>query len=525
MKRFREMPQKLRRGILIALSLVLLAGLSYGILLIIRANSSEVNVYSVKDAKADYYGIGQSETSGKVFADRIQSVYVSSTQIVTEINVSEGDSVKKGDVLMSFDTTLSDIELKRQEIQIGKLELEIQQAEKNLKLINTYRVGSPVYNNPYYDQSFFGFDIIENERGKDSEYPCREPFGTDGTAWNPYIFVWDRNWTVPDGFVPYLFSKPYEGDDPGSRYVVFEIRENDSMYGPVRESFMIQFTESGGSYSFTVMDVPPDYDPINPVDSTPFDTATYISSAAELADMKREAQEKIDSLKMDLKKAKYKYSVLEYELTTGTVYSNIDGKVITVADPEEVNGTKDPVLVVSGGGGYFVSGVLSETELSSMHVGDSVNVMSWESYQNYSAEITEISEYPVDNSDNSYSHYSEGNTNTSLYAFTAAIENGAKVREGEFLNITYSPKREGSSGLYLSNMFIRSENGVHYVLAESENGTLERREVHTGGTLWGSYTEILSGLDTEDHIAFPYGRHTRVGAKVRECPIELLYNY
>ena len=38
---------------------------------------------------------------------------------------------------------------------------------------------------------------------------------------------------------------------------------------------------------------------------------------------------------------------------------------------------------------------MSETELATLHVGDTVTVMSWQTYSQTEAEIVSISEYPV----------------------------------------------------------------------------------------------------------------------------------
>ena len=56
----------------------------------------------------EYWGDVQ-ESYGPVTTDKIQTVFLSETQSVTEILVQTGDAVKKGDLLMRFDTTLSDL--------------------------------------------------------------------------------------------------------------------------------------------------------------------------------------------------------------------------------------------------------------------------------------------------------------------------------------------------------------------------------------------------------------------------------
>ena len=56
-----------------------------------------------------------------------------------------------------------------------------------------------------------------------------------------------------------------------------------------------------------------------------------------------------------------------------------------------------------------------------------------------------------------------------------------------------------------------------------QNGRLEKRFVTTGKDLYGSYTEILSGLTAEDLVAFPYGKNVKDGAVAVEGDMSNLY--
>ena len=56
----------------------------------------------------EYWGDSR-ESYGPVTTDRIQTVYLSDTQTVSEILVKKDQQVKKGDLLMRFDTTLSQL--------------------------------------------------------------------------------------------------------------------------------------------------------------------------------------------------------------------------------------------------------------------------------------------------------------------------------------------------------------------------------------------------------------------------------
>ena len=71
--------------------------------------------------------------------DRIQTVFLSSTQTVSEVLVKEGDTVKKGDVLMRFDTTLNDLSLERKRLEVEKLKVDLQNAYDRLAEINNMK--------------------------------------------------------------------------------------------------------------------------------------------------------------------------------------------------------------------------------------------------------------------------------------------------------------------------------------------------------------------------------------------------
>ena len=51
------------------------------------------------------------------------------------------------------------------------------------------------------------------------------------------------------------------------------------------------------------------------------------------------------------------------------------------------------------------------------------------------------------------------------------------------------------------------------------------RRYPTGKSLWGSYTEIRSGLTEDDFVAFPYGKNVKPGAATQESDLSALYGY
>ncbi len=124
----------LKRVLISVIAVVLVIAIVVGILLVARSRGS-VNVYPAWYFTTDADDAFESDTDGVVTADKIQSVYISSTQQVTEIYVVEGQTVEIGDPILAYDTTLSQVELDRQAIAVQQLELELAAEGANLVAI------------------------------------------------------------------------------------------------------------------------------------------------------------------------------------------------------------------------------------------------------------------------------------------------------------------------------------------------------------------------------------------------------
>lgn len=606
------MPKWLKSLLIVVGSVLLVGAAVYGILRIVKSRSaSEVNVYSMNDVSMSYSYYDQSETEGQVTTDRIQSVYVTNTQQVTDIYVEEGQTVSVGDPILAFDTTLSDLELERKRIDIEQLKLDLETAQKERKEMDSYSV----YSGSYSSSSSTAAGDDDRELESVSTPYLR---AGSGTADDPYIFIWGEFDTYSESFIahkifngavfnpigPGLPDEPATtptptpdagetGTDEGEtgtetgeetdtgetgtdetetgtgegetgtgegetgtgeggeseptpeptakpeesslvRYAIFERREADSPEGELLDVWQMVFEiDKGGSLVFTMGDPDPDYDSSAGTGwsepdydfSGGYSGVTY--TAGELKKMKAEQDRKIIDLQLRLKTAQLEYDTIEYELSNGMVYSKIDGVVKTVRTVDEALAENQPLVLVSGGGGYYVQGYMGELDLETMKVGDTVDVMSWQSGESMTATITEISDYPLD--DNSYGYYwSQGNSNISKYPFTIFLDEDSPLRENEYVNITFTPGQssddEGDK-IYLQNPFLRQENGKNYVYVQGEDGLLEKRYVTTGKNLWGSYMEITGGLTLDDYVAFPYGKSVVEGAKTVQAGIDALYNY
>jgi hypothetical protein len=202
------------------------------------------------------------------------------------------------------------------------------------------------------------------------------------------------------------------------------------------------------------------------------------------------------------------------------VYADIDGKVMSLLTEEEAKQQKQPFVKVSGGGGFYIEGSVSELEKENLKVGQEVTINDWNSGGSYTGEVVSIGEFPSDN-DN---WNGMGNPTASYYPFRAFVDETADLQEGSHVSMSYSAA-SAEQGIYLEKAFVRTEKGSSYVFVRGSDGKLEKRNVKVGKMLWGSYYEILSGLSAEDYLAFPYGKHVTHGAPTVESDISALYTY
>lgn len=178
------------------------------------------------------------------------------------------------------------------------------------------------------------------------------------------------------------------------------------------------------------------------------------------------------------------------------------------------------MVKVSGGGGFYITGSVSELEKDNLQIGQEVTVNDWRSGGMYTGTVESIGDFP--NSGDGWNGI--GNPTATYYPFTAFVDGEANLQSGNYVSIQYSTSGS-TSGIYLEKAFIRTEKGESYVLVQGEDDRLEKRIVTTGKSLWGSYLEILSGVTVDDKIAFPYGKDIKEGAKTVESDISSLYGY
>ena len=552
--------------------LVLVAAIGAGAWFVTANKGGEpVNVFPfMYVGMTEYWGDSQ-ESYGYVQTDGVQTVYLSGTQTVTEVFVEMGQEVKKGDVLMSFDTTLSDLALERKRLDVEKLKLQLEDAKQRLREINAMRpmvIPQPsdkpeedvdlgdLLTDPYYISENHEYDgstaekalicwlhsgtaiedsifeeLLEKaleyrELNKEPEPEETVPQGpTDGTE------VPGEDTTEPSeeptdpsepGEEP---TEPVEPQNPDEKfYVVFKVTEGNLELASRKTwqgVFVIRDGETG-AYSFKFFDafMVPDHtlEPDEEAEEEPEIDFGSGFTAAQIAQMRTEQEKTIKDLEFSIKMAEAEYKIAQTEVSDGNVYAQIDGVVVSLLTQEEAEMMQMPLLKVSAGGGFYVEGTVSELDRDTLVIGQEVTVNDWSTGMMYTGYIESLGDYP--SADGYWNGM--GNPTASYYPFRVFVEESADLQSGSYVSILFAAA-DAQHGVYLENPFIRTEGGRSYVYVRGEDGKLEQRFVTTGKSLWGSYTEILEGLGEEDFIAFPYGKNVKSGAETVESDLSVLY--
>ena len=614
-------PKSKKRTLVILLVVaVVLAGAGFGGWYFLQNRSAEpVNVYPFQYiGMTEYWGDSQ-ESYGPITTDRIQTVFLSDTQTVTEILVQQGDAVKKGDLLMTFDTTLSDLALERERLQVEKLKLQLENAQKELREIRNMKpmvIPGPstepepeenlgtmlpgsfmISHNRAYDGSSadkalvlwlsdsvnLDDGVFEAVRLRAEEYqeynapaptepapeetePTEEPTGepttepteepttepteepttepteepttepTEEPTTEPTEEPTEEPTTEP---TEEPATEPTEGpteptEDPTEPtvdltvnhfFVVVKLTEGNMSLGANRLWQGMEVTKNaGGTFGFRFFDASGFSDhTVMEQDTLPNTPEIDMGSgftAAQIAQMRSDKEKQIKDLQFQIKMAEADYAIKQMEMESGEVTAKIDGTVVSLLSEEEAKLTGQPFLKLSGGGGFYMEGSVSELEKDNLQIGQEVTVNDWNTGMVYTGTVQSIGDFP---SRDGYWN-GMGNPNVSYYPFTVFIDGSADLQEGSYVNVMYSTATT-EQGIYLENPFLRTEQGKTYVYVSGADGKLEKRAVTTGKSLWGNYTEILSGLTPEDLIAFPYGKTVVEGADTVESDLSELYKY
>lgn len=541
----------MKKLIIAAVCVAVILGGTFGAYKINESRKSKKAVAKVTPVSlmTDSYWGDELELSGMITSGNVQKVMLDNQKLIEEVLVKEGDTVKKGDPLMKYDMTALELDAAQKENAVSMAEVNIKTAKKELTRLKNLKPSEmmptepeptdppappePEPTEPPTRPSVEKLKVIENSSAAVSG---------DGSAKNPLVFnctgdtvvkaiflqtmaqnqsyavfrVYDDSnaaiyqWTVFGGHITEEVPEDWRvgesvtlNNDGG-----ISLEYNAKIYG----SFKVLAEESLESYqSFENNYSYNDYeDSVYTGFQRDSNSDDYLYSRAELARMISEKESEIKSLELEKKAAEIAYKNAQAQKESGSIISTMDGYVSTVGDLENLE-AGSPFIVVEGQSGLSVTGYVGEMNLDKVAVGSFINVMSWETGESAQAEVTEINMTPVSYNSQSWNE----NPNSSTYEFTAEITDDTSMSTDMGINITI-PAQNEEAGMFIPKVYVREEDGKHYVMKADENNRLKKQYVKTGRIIYGSQIEIKSGLSESDKICFPYGKNIKEGIKTKD---------
>ena len=538
-----------------------------------KLKKPEIKVYSMEELSQQMWGETNS-LEGAVSSNVSQEVCLMEKQLVSKVYVQEGQEVKEGDPLLTYDMTLVNIDLEMEKLNKEQLQVKKKGLENELKNLKDDKKNVLVGNKFYKIEFLSNVDEIKPEEGKPEQQPEEEPempqeqarpsgvykrlyrditidktefpnddaiienaipYSGKGTKEDPYVYVCQKGVLIQGEFLNQLAGF----DASGSRvrdpyYCKLEVRSDNSFDGTLQAAMILDgsaienaveasawFRTRLGKNEWEEM-LPEENVPQGEVlPELPDGTGNEIPeeeivgeySKEELEKAIKDKEKEIKTTELDIKEADLKIKKVEKELQSETVTSTVDGVVKKVGDPAKGEIDGEPFIIVESSGGVYIKGVVSEALLEKVQPGQLVTGMAYESGTFFEAEVKEVSPYPA----SGYQNY-DGRELT-YYPFTAYIADSTGLKDSEMVSMDLPVDEGGMSGMFIGKEYIRSKNGEDFVYKEGKNGKLEKQLIRTGQTFYGSIIEVKDGLTMEDHIAFPYGKKIKEGAKVKRASL------
>lgn len=532
-----------KKVIILLIVILLIAGAASGGVYAYQKYQEEnlqAEVISVANINSGWFGNPMS-SSGTVLDNYSQSVYIED-KTVSEVKVEEGAEVKIGDPLLVYDTAETQLEIEMKKLELQGVKNDITLANREIEKLKKIKPVSSTANNTSTNTGTTKnktssskkttkkkkTDVImiqvEQMEGDAYNYidTAAKPYEGTGTADNPYRFLCTQDCYVLGSYLNQLVKN--------EQVAAFEIWTGNS----ITEGTLVSCWTVNGLERSSVdadsrwrvsthekidetVDEEEEPESEEKESETPAqepESTEEVYTAEELRKEISDKQEELRKLEIQRKGLRLDLKGLRKSKKSATVAASINGIVKTVGDPEDPPTDGSAFIEISGSEGMYIKGSISELLLDQIEVGQEITASSWDTGQEYTAEITEISEYPLDTR-----MYGEGNPNVSYYSFMAYIQDPGELSNGDYLDISImqSSSEMDMNSLYIEKAYVRNEDGKSYVLKAGEDNRLVKQYVETGKTVYGSSIEIKSGLSESDRIAFPYGKTAKEGIKVKDA--------
>lgn len=221
------------------------------------AGRKTVTVIPVSDLSGYYGSSGMNSTSGMITSDVSQNIYPAENQTVKEVFVQEGDIVKEGDPLVSFDMTMTSLELEMKKLDRQGIELNIEKAREDIKRLKNMKPASnagtedfPDIGGDFFDPGMMGEpDFPEEEEPQENEEPQTAlavldsgalPYMGSGTLEDPYHFLLASGGMIQGSFLNAMAQQ--------GCFFVIEVRQGDLSNGELVKIWGQQLTADQGTF-------------------------------------------------------------------------------------------------------------------------------------------------------------------------------------------------------------------------------------------------------------------------------------
>ena len=524
---------------------------------------------------------------GTVTTNQKQDIYVDDTMPITQVYVKAGDTVKVGDRLVAYDTTLSSLELEMKEMQIQGIDLNIQNLQKEITQLKGTKTAkadtgaSVVQTSTDGEQqptvqkmSAVKTTVLNTSKEDENKKPDGDTSKDDTTK--------DDNTKddVPSSAIERPFPEALKGKEVYSEITLDSVPYNKedadgTMEKPYRylcapgaavnAPFMLKVLKEGQVCAFDVVDnaeaptkflscwildgktgqvVIPDPQPTPDPEPTPNPEPTPepepipepepapepdISEDPVIPDTpdlpsKEEVTKQIKEKEQKIKDLDLSRRSAELELKK--LKKKVGDGVIKSTVEGVVKEATDEASAKNENK-PVVSVVGEEGFYVTGRVGETMldQIKEGMTATVMSWQSGESYEATVTGVGNSpVSDYSTGeNQNQSFYPFTLVIHGDANLSNGESVNLSMNGIAAGSDGSIYLEKMFVREEGNRYYVYKRGDNGRLTKQYVEVGKNMYNSLEITSGLTMDDLIAFPYGRDVKEGAKTQEA--DTLYDY
>lgn len=476
---------KKKKIVIIAVAVLVVIGIVTGVL-VLRDRNNKAFVQQVAEMNNSWILLNES-SSGTITSASEQKIVLRGTDTVTQVFVTQGQQVAKGDALFQYDPTSLNLSVQEKAIAVDACAASLDIAKQQLA---AYQKIVPV-NDPTPADEPAPYQPAEEEK-----FPSA-PAGGSGSMDDPFIYNCNTRTLLTGAQINEWINAKQ----------VVQMRVLDSA-----GNVLSVWTVDGSNFLPVANDVfwrVADRSPWTPPQPDPGTPAAKTYTQAEKDKLVSNQQLTIRRMENELALAQNSLAQTRAQLADNTVRAEMDGVVKVIGDPSSPPKDGSAFCTITSAAGVTLSGYISELDLADSRIGDKLTVTSWMTGSTAEAEITYIADYPTDATG---FYGGEGNPNVSYYQFSARMDNAGSFEAGESVNV--QPYVEGiEQMIVLEKIYVRSDDEGPYVLIDNGSGRLARQNVTIQSTYESNYVKILSGLTLEDYVAFPYGDSARVGAR------------